>query len=304
VVHVTSSLFWATPRDALALALCRGCGVPVLLQVRASSQIVAWREGLGGVRRRLLDRVLRLADAVLVLSSELEEYLGRAIPGLRVERIGNMVTERERELEPAGEPLLPPRREPCRILFVGHRMPLKGLAELAEAVLGLEGCELAVVGGEAGGAIDAAADRRMADALARLRSRGCLVETGPVSPEQATRSYREADVFALPTHREGFPNTLLEAMAAGLPCIATAVGAIPEMLEGDCGILVPVGDVGALREALAGLIGNAALRARLGQSARERVAERYALEAVMRRYRALYLELAAPQLLERAASVR
>jgi glycosyltransferase involved in cell wall biosynthesis len=183
-------------------------------------------------------------------------------------------------------------------------MPLKGLGELAEAVLDLEGCELAVVGGEAGGAIDAAADRRMADALARLRSHGRLVETGPVSPEQATRSYREADVFALPTHREGFPNTLLEAMAAGLPCIATAVGAIPEMLEGDCGILVPVGDVGALREALAGLIGNAALRARLGQSARERVAERYALEAVMRRYRALYLELAAPQLLERAASVR
>jgi glycosyltransferase involved in cell wall biosynthesis len=292
VVHVTSSLFWATPRDAAALALSRWFGVPALLQIRASSQIIAWREGLGGVRRRLLDRVLRLADVVLVLSSELEEYLDRALPGLRVERIGNMVSERERELEAAGEPLLPPRREPCRILFVGHRMPLKGLGELAEAVLGLGGCELVVVGGEGGGVIDAASDRRMEDALARLRSQGRLVETGRVSPEDATRSYREADVFALPTHREGFPNTLLEAMAVGLPCVATPVGAIPEMLEGECGLLVPVGDVRALSEALGRLVRDPGLRARLGRAARERVRERHSVDAVMRRYRALYLELA------------
>jgi glycosyltransferase involved in cell wall biosynthesis len=292
VVHVTSSLFWATPRDALALALCRGRGVPVLLQIRSSSQIVAWREGLGGVRRRLLDRVLRLADVVLVLSSELEAYFERAIPGLRVQRIGNMVSEAECEVAVGGEPLLPPRREPCRILFVGHRMPLKGLGELAEAVLGLGGCELVVVGGEGGGAIDAASDRRMEDALARLRSEGRLVETGRVPPEDATRSYREADVFALPTHREGFPNTLLEAMAVGLPCVATPVGAIPEMLAGECGLLVPVGDVRALREALGRLVRDPVLRARLGRAARERVRERYSRDAVMRRYRALYLELA------------
>jgi glycosyltransferase involved in cell wall biosynthesis len=118
------------------------------------------------------------------------------------------------------------------------------------------------------------------------------VETGRVSPEQATRSYREADVFALPTHREGFPNTLLEAMAAGLPCVATPVGAIPEMLEGEHGLLVPVGDVRALREALGRLVRDPGLRARLGQAVRERVGERYSLDAVMRRYRALYLELA------------
>jgi glycosyltransferase involved in cell wall biosynthesis len=294
VTHVTTSLFWATPRDAAAVVLSRCHGVPALLQIRASSQIVAWREGLSRPRRWLLDRALRLADAVLVLSRELEEYLRRELPGLRVVRVANMVGEAERSGLAEGALALPARREPCRILFVGYRLPLKGLGELAEAVLELPACELVVVGGEGGGAIDPESSRRMQDALARLRSQGRLVETGQVAPEVVTRSYREVDVFALPSHREGFPNTLLEAMAAGLPCVATPVGAIPEMLEGDCGVLAPVGDARALREALAPLVRDADLRSRLGRRARERVAGRYALDAVMRRYRDLYLELARP----------
>jgi glycosyltransferase involved in cell wall biosynthesis len=292
VAHVTSSLFWATPRDALAVALARAHGVPSVLQLRASSQIIRWRLSLSPLRRRLLDRALRLPEVLLVLSRELEEHLREVLPGQRIERIGNLVSEAERAPGADGPPVLPPRRAPCRVLFVGYRMPLKGLGELAEAVLGLPECELAVVGGAGGGALDPGADRRMEAALARLREAGRLVETGPVSPAQATCVYREADLFALPTHREGFPNTLLEAMAAGLPCVACPVGAVPEMLEGDAGRLVPVGDAAALREALAALAASPELRLGLGARARRRVEERYTEERVMERYRELYLRLA------------
>jgi glycosyltransferase involved in cell wall biosynthesis len=288
--HVTTTLFWATPRDALALVLCRLHGVPTVLQVRASSQIVAWREGLRGLRRRGLDRMLRLADVVLVLSHELEEYLRLELPGLRVARIGNMVDVPD-PAEAGGTPVLPGRRAACRVLFVGYRMPKKGLAELAQAVLALPDCELAVVGGEGGGAIDPGADRRMQETLARLRTAGRLVETGELPPERVPHAYREADVFALPSHREGFPNTLLEAMAAGLPCVATPVGAIPEMLQDGCGELVPVGDARALGAALARLARDPEERARIGARARRRVLERWGTDTVMREYRALYAEL-------------
>lgn len=290
VVHVTSSLFWATPRDGLALWACRRAGVPAILNLRSSSQLVAWREGLGGLRRRALDRTLGLADAVVVLSRELEAYLAGALPGLRVERIGNMVDDAERLAQP-DEPVLPERRAACRVLFVGFRMPKKGLRELAEAVLGLPECELVVVGGPGGGAIDAQANRRMEQALARLRQTGRLVETGALAPERVSRAYHEADVFALPTHREGFPNTLLEAMAAGLPCVACPVGAVPEMLEDDCGVRVPVGDADALRESLRRLAADPERRAQLGRRARARSQERYGVDAIMQRYRSLYAGL-------------
>jgi glycosyltransferase involved in cell wall biosynthesis len=289
--HVTTTLFWATPRDALALVLCRLHGVPTVLHVHASSQIVAWREGLHGLRRRGLDRMLRLADVVLVLSHELEAYLRAELPGLRVARIGNMVEVLEPGASAGPVRVLPERRAPCRVLFVGHRTPKKGLAELAEAVLGLPDCELAVVGGEGGGAIDPGADRRMQEALARLRAAGRLVETGELPPELVTDAYREADVFALPSHREGFPNTLLEAMAAGLPCVSTPVGAIPEMLRDGCGELVPVGDAQALRAVLERLARTPAERARIGDRGRRRIAERYGIDTVMRQYRALYERL-------------
>jgi len=293
VCHVTTSLFWATPRDALTLALCKAHRVPSLLNLRSSSQIIEWRERLDPLRRAGLDATLRMADCVVVLAAELENYLRSEVRGLRVERIANMIADLERGIGTAApaESVLPARRSPFRVLFVGAKTPLKGVGELADAVAALPDCELAIVGGP-GGAIDAEMNRRMDASLARLRETGRLIETGELSPADVTRAYREADAFVLATHREGLPNTLLEAMASGLPCIATPIGAIPEVLEDGCGILVPVGDPEALRAAIAARMSDPAGSQELTRRAGQRIAERYSVNAVMSRYRALYRELA------------
>ena len=291
VCHITTSLFWATPRDALTLALCKTYGVPTLLNLRSSSQIIEWREALDPLRRAGLDATLRMADRVVVLAAELERYLQSQVRGLRVERIANMIADQEREASATGGRVLPPKQHAVRVLFVGARTPLKGIGELADAVAALPDCELAIVGGP-GGAIDSDMERRMEASLSRLRESGRLVEAGELAPEDVTRAYREADLFVLATHREGLPNTLLEAMASGLPCIATPIGAIPEVLEGECGVIVPVGDVDALRDAIAARIADPDGSAQLATRARERIAERYSVDAVMRQYRALYREMA------------
>lgn len=91
---------------------------------------------------------------------------------------------------------------------------------------------------------------------------------------------------------EGIPVTLLEAMAHGVPVVASAIGGIPELLEGDSGLLVPPEDPGALADALAGLAADPQLRADLGESGRRRVAQEFEAETVARRLSQLF-ELAA-----------
>jgi starch synthase (maltosyl-transferring) len=101
-----------------------------------------------------------------------------------------------------------------------------------------------------------------------------------------------ADVFALPSLWEGMPNALLEAMAARLPAVATAVGAVPEMVaDGREALLVPPADAGALARALAELAGAPSRRREMGGRARQRVESAYRIETTVAHTERLYDEL-------------
>ena len=97
------------------------------------------------------------------------------------------------------------------------------------------------------------------------------------------------DVFVLPSLAEGISNTILEAMASGLPVIATAVGGNPELVvAGETGALIAVNDVRALSEALQRYVEDPQLRARHGQRGRERVIQRFSLHSMISAYDELY----------------
>ncbi len=287
VAHVTTTLFWATPREALVLKLCRSHKIPTVLHIHASSQLPPWRDALPPLRRKLLDATLQQADVLAVLSREFETYLRAAFPTKTIVRIPNML-----DLQTEAQPnVLPPRKLP-RVLFVGMRTPMKGLGELAEAMLMVD-AELVVVG-PPGTGLDAAAEARMDDAMAKLRATGRLVETGQLSPQVCAQVYREVDVFCLPTHREGLPNVLLEAMAAGLPVVATPIGGIPDVLTPDFGILVPVDAVPELASALQKLIADGDLRNQLGRAGQAFARDHFTPRAVVSRWRRLYETLKVP----------
>ena len=97
------------------------------------------------------------------------------------------------------------------------------------------------------------------------------------SVEDMAPCYAAMDVLALPTYREGFPNVVLEAAAAGVPAVvSSATGAVDAVVEGVTGRLVPVRDVGALAEALGELLTSPHLRTRMGAAARARVVSDFA----------------------------
>jgi len=99
-----------------------------------------------------------------------------------------------------------------------------------------------------------------------------------------------ADVFVLPSRWEGLPIALLEAMSAGLPCVATKVEGVDEaLIEGEHGLFVPVEDPGALAQAILQLLGASEVRNRMGAAARRHISTFYTVDRMCDRYLELML---------------
>jgi len=110
----------------------------------------------------------------------------------------------------------------------------------------------------------------------------------PGARRDADRVYRCFDIFVLPSLNEGISNTILEAMASGLPVIATGVGGNTEIVSGDVGCLIPKSDSEALAAALKRYVLDAELRARQGAAARRRAAVDFGIDGMVRSYMAVY----------------
>lgn len=111
----------------------------------------------------------------------------------------------------------------------------------------------------------------------------------PGARNDVAQLLRGFDAFVLPSLAEGISNTILEAMATGLPVVATNVGGNPDLLRnGETGLLVPRSDPDALAQALRTYIDDPTLAAQHGRAGRERVEREFSLEVMMRRYMAVY----------------
>ena len=109
---------------------------------------------------------------------------------------------------------------------------------------------------------------------------------GWMNTEQLISEYQTASLFVFPSRHEGMPNALLEAMASGLPVIASAIAGNEELvIPGLTGMLVPTEDVDALREALSAFLGDEGKRERMGRAARDRAAEKYGWDAAAGQYK-------------------
>ena len=110
---------------------------------------------------------------------------------------------------------------------------------------------------------------------------------------EPARVMAAADAFVMGSRHEGFPNALLEAMSAGLPCLATDCPSGPREIsrDGADALLVPLNDEPAFTDALASLMDDASLRAALGRRASASIRERYSLESVLARWDQLFAEV-------------
>ena len=103
---------------------------------------------------------------------------------------------------------------------------------------------------------------------------------------------RASDVFVLSSRVEGNPLSVMEAMAAGLPVVSTAVGGVPELVqEGATGLLVPSEDAGALAQAMQALVDDPVRRQAMGEAARQHAVAHFDIRHTVRGYEQLYESL-------------
>jgi glycosyltransferase involved in cell wall biosynthesis len=244
------------------------------------------RQTAGG---SLLLKLLRTLDAVIAPSPTCRtELLAAGFPAERIRVIANGVDTALFRPEPVDERLAPlPTRGGPATVYTGRLIEAKGLLELLEAwpllLRQAPDARLILVGS---GPLEAELHQR----IAHPPLAGRVHLTGEVSD---VRPYlRAASAFVLPSWAEGLPNALLEAMAMGLPCVATDIGPIRDtVIDGEDALLIPPRSPQKLAAALTAIIAQPALAARLGRAARKRIEAEFSLERVVDRLEALYREL-------------
>jgi len=169
---------------------------------------------------------------------------------------------------------------PPRLLSVGRIVHQKGLDLAMHALGGLKDLdwEWSIVG-------DGPQMPSLQSLAQELGIRDRVVFLGWQSRQQIVESYKESNVFLFPSRHEGMPNALLEAMASGLPVVATCIAGSEELvLEGETGYLVPAEDIEALQGKLKTILSDSTLRQQMGQASRRRVEETYRWESTAQQY--------------------
>ena len=173
------------------------------------------------------------------------------------------------------KPRTPLDRSVFEVISVGRLAPEKAQRVLIDAVAHLVGegrrVRLRIVGeGPERSALEKhIADTKTADVV-RLE--------GALNQDQLKTLYRESDAFALASFAEGVPVVLMEAMAMEIPCVATRIAGIPELIQdGVDGLLATPGNTGEMATALAKLMGDRELRVQIGRAGRQKIIEKYNL---------------------------
>lgn len=284
VVHLNSSGSLGLLRDFWYVVIARAFRVPIVVHFHFGR--IPDVEIKDNWEWLLIKSISNLSSAIVVLDAESHSVLSNRY-GRKMLNIPNPVSNDTRNLVAKEDRLtLEQRIERRKVLFVGHITKNKGVFELIEAC-GESGvaCNLVMVGPVEG---------EVKDHLSSIAEQYALsIEfLGTLPKEGVIGEMCSASVLVLPSYTEGFPNVVIEAMAAKCPVIATNVGAIPSMLDSDspdpAGIVVESRNSEALKDALEYLFSNPEKADLFVRNAYRKIENDYAFESVLEQYKSAW----------------
>ncbi len=279
---------YAYPCGLAAMEAGRRLGVPAVVSIQGGDG--HWVGTCCDTHRSAMAAVLGHADRLLIGSASFaEEVSGHHGTPLDRFTIVPGATDTTR-FRPASDRAPGDVADPCRLLYHGRIDRRKGILDLVEALRRVHdaGVDARLVVSGIG------PDVAATDALvAQLGLTDSVERLPPVDYADAPARYGQGDVFVSPTYSEGFSNTILEAMASGLPVVSCrAVGVVDCVVDDVNGVLVEPGDVDGLARALIDLLADGPRRRRLASVALDQVRTTWSWAAVGAQVRACYDELA------------
>lgn len=274
--------FFSFPSGILGITSKILFGIPYIVSLRGGDV-----PGANPYRYKILHSILypiqrkiwKNAIAITVLPGIVKQVL-RLAPDLKYHVIPNGVDIKK------FKSLTKKRTDNIKIIYVGRLIRRKGLKYLIQSipkVIQNKNIVKFIIVGD--GPI-----RKILETIAKkLRIEHVVDFQGFVSEEKLLKLYNKADIFVLPSLFEGFGNVITEAMASGLPVIATKVGAISEIvIDGKTGFLVPSKDSTALADAITKLIFDTKLRRKMGKAGRKRAETFYSWNKIVEEYLVVY----------------
>ncbi|MGY8661356.1 glycosyltransferase family 4 protein [Bradyrhizobium sp. UFLA05-109] len=274
VVHLQLSWRAGVYRKLFIAAIARHLGIPYVVHLHSGRFGRFWT-GSGAYVSRRIDRLFMESAAIIVLGQCWARLVVDRVPDVK----GKIIV-----LPNATTVLDGPKRdradgEPIQITFLGQVRPEKGVPQLIDA--------LGKLSSRAGWSATIAGNGSLDQSRSHAQQLGISDRVdfpGWLGPHETAALLSRTDILVLPSFVENLPMVVIEGFAYGVAVIATPVGAVPEVIDHERnGLLVPVGDVGALAAALDRLIENGELRRSLGDAGRRDYAERYEIGAYIPR---------------------
>lgn len=273
VIHQTTSGELSTIQNLIFCLTSRLFRIPFIYHLRfgripeiANKKTLEWQ---------LLACVIRNSNAIIAVTPKTAEVIKAFIPNSNIWYIPNPI-----DLSPIPENLAA-KKSGNTVFYLGWILPTKGIEELVEAWSEVEQKKWKLL-------LAGPGNIEYQHLLIKKYKPANIKFMGELIHNEALKSMANCDIFVLPSYTEGFPNVILEAMALGKPIIATSVGAIPEMLSTNCGLLVEPKNVEELKSSILSLIENEELRLRLGKNAIEKVQSQYTTDIVFNQYATLW----------------
>ena len=278
VFHIHLSWFSSFYRKFAWFEEAHATGRPVVVHVHAPDITEFYKSGRvhAAAMAYLFRKAARVVALTEAMAAELRGLFGE---GPRIEVLYNPVELESLDASPRA------RTEAPLVLFLGELGKRKGALDLVAAAEGVlathPNARFALYGnGDVEGVRAEVAARGLAERVQ---------VPGWIRGDDRLRALREASVLVLPSYQEGLPMSILEAMGAGLPVVATPVGGVAEaVVDGETGALVAPGDIPGLEAALRRLVADPALRLRQGAAGRRRAEDLFDLDVVTEQLRELW----------------